>query len=493
MMLGMFRKLAAFFLGLILLFAFAEIAMRMTASLRNLSVEDRSLVAGSENGERPFKIVVLGESTSASWKRPDDPAWPGRLQVHLQKYFDEKGIKRKLQVTNLARSGVSSTLLVDHFVEFLETETPDVLITMMGINDTVALQSERSFLLSNSYFVRMLYWSYVSIRCPGCYRISNDFVEDDLVEKEALTLASLISEIEKRSLLTIEDVERANNEYLSFKKVEAPKISPPHENQDVELDIMWASWLFAASDKPALHHKKYGPVRRALWLLAKDYFESARRAVAKKKGSTKQYCFVLLRLREGARCLDVIKESLREGVKLTSDLFVLAVAVGAADDLSLKKIIEYHGYSIHKNRQAISATIESYQRLLALQRRFGFRWFAMQYPRGSVEGLRLLLRPEESGAGRIRSMNGFGDIFNFGVTQKDEVPEFKPLHGVELVSNENFRTVVSKENEPEYFIDLFARTSGANFGHTTEKGHELIAQNIFAALIEHLDFDDPKK
>ena len=62
MMLGMFRKLAAFFLGLILLFAFAEIAMRMTASLRNLSVEDRSLVAGSENGERPFKIVVLGES-----------------------------------------------------------------------------------------------------------------------------------------------------------------------------------------------------------------------------------------------------------------------------------------------------------------------------------------------------------------------------------------------------------------------------------------------
>jgi len=79
--------------------------------------------------------------------------------------------------------------------------------------------------------------------------------------------------------------------------------------------------------------------------------------------------------------LELVKEGLRNGVPLTPDFFVLAISAGAARDPELKSTVESLGYSIDDNRKAVTATIDSYQRLLKLQERYGFQWFAMQYPR----------------------------------------------------------------------------------------------------------------
>lgn len=504
MRIKLFARLSAFLMGLVLLIAVTELAMRATAATRGREhlakkaaselLETTGKTATKFSGP-PLKIVVLGESTSATTVYGQkDIAWPEQLRRKLQAHFQSLGIDREVQMINLSRSGVSSTLLVDHLTEVLQLTVPDAVITMTGINDSLALKSERGFFLSNSYVARLLYWSYISLRCPGCYRLSNEFVNDHPVENESRTLDPFISWVEKNSLTSLKRLEAAELEYLRFKAEDAPKLSPPHANRSEELDIVLATWLYGYSEAPSLQAENLSELRTAIRLLAVKYFEGARRVVVTRKGSIKQYCFALNRLNRWDECLALVKEGLRAGVTLTPDFFVLAISAGAARDPELKATVESLGYSIDDNQKAIEATKDSYRRLLKLKERYGFQWFAMQYPKGSVAGLGLLLNAGKDEGAELSKIAGYADLFNFQPSdQASSPPNLRPSSsalpvGVHLISNENFNLLVNSQNEADYFTDLFARASGANFGHTTEKGHALIADNVFSVLVEALGF-----
>lgn len=513
-------KLLAFFIGAVCVLLALEFGMRAVARARKLAHAPSNVNSlglpntGPSPGKNrdaaqsaPIKIVVLGESTTAPWYIGDkDIAWPAVIEKRLNAeahLANRSG--REVKVINLARSGVSSTLLVDHLTETLETMTPDIVITMMGINDSVSLSNDRGFIYQNSFLARFLYWSYVSVRCPNCYRITNEFINDDPVANEALTIDRFTKEIEKRGIRNTLELSNADQGYLTFKKEVAPALSRPHADRDSEIDIVWATWLYVLSETPEMQRPEKKEIRRAVLNLSEKYFASVRPVVVKRKGSIKQNCFVLNRLEKWDQCLGLIKEGLRAGVKLTPDFFALALTADADKDPELRETIESLGYSVHKNRSAIVATRASYQNVLALQKRHGFQWLVMQYPRGSVDGLRLLLdtKADTKTGGDTEAneeLKGFADIYNYdlaGAKSVADAPADQPAaqtagrkvqDGVFLVSNENFRTVVTKENEAEYFFDLFGRSSGADFGHTTEKGHALIADNVLKALGQTPEF-----
>lgn len=143
------------------MFACAEIAMRIAAAVRGQT--NASPISSGTSSRAAYWIIVLGESTSVPFlKDAHDVSWSEKLKEKLQKHFNENGIARSVQLINLSRSGVSSTFLVDHLVEVLRHVKPNVVITMTGINDSIAIQSEKGFLLARSYVFRLLYWSYIS-------------------------------------------------------------------------------------------------------------------------------------------------------------------------------------------------------------------------------------------------------------------------------------------------------------------------------------------
>ncbi len=482
--------------------------MRVAAKAR-ASSHTNQISESTEFGP-PFKIVILGESTSeAWWHYQKDVSWSATLKNQLQKHFQAAGIERTVEIINLARSGGTSTLLVDHFEEVLQTTKPDILITMMGINDTIALELNRGFLYSNRFVARFLYWGYVSFRCPNCYRFTNEFVDDTPVSVLSNSVLKLADHPDVKGLVTVEGLEKADAVFRLLKQEEEAKQSAeqsaPGSRESRErrasasqMDIVWATWLYSRAEAPDLNRRevdqeKQRQVRTAILNLADKYFEGARATVVTRKGSIKQHCFVLNRLRKWpAPCWALVKDGLKAGVKLTPDFLGLALSGGAEKDPTFKTTLDDVGFSIPQNRRGIIATIASYRRLIALQKRFGFRWLVMQYPKGSVLGLARFFDPSTTviSPSALNGLSGFADVFNYVPSSSSSLPALPP--GVDLVSNENFNSVVTPENEAEYFRDMFARGSGSDFGHTTEKGHELIARNVLAVIVEKVDFDGEK-
>ncbi len=476
--------------------------MRVAAKARANSHTNQS----SEKAEfgPPFKIVILGESTSeAWWQYQKDVSWSAKLKERLQSHFRAQGVERTVEIINLARAGGTSTLLVAHFEEVLQTTKPDILITMMGINDTIALELNRGYLYSNSFVARFLYWGYVSFRCPNCYRFTNEFVDDTPVAVLANSVLKLADHADVKGIVTVEDLEKADAVFRLLKQEEETKrnadqsasVSHARSASAAEMDIVWATWLYSRAESPDLNRRdvdqeKQRQVRTAILNLADKYFDGARATVITRKGSIKQHCFVLNRLRKWpAPCLAIVNDGLKAGVKLTPDFLGLALSVGAENDPTFKTTLDDVGFTIPQNRRGIIATISSYRRLIELQRSFGFRWFAMQYPKGSVLGLGRFFDPSTTvnSPSAPNGLLGFADVFNYSRPSDGMAPALP--QGVDLVSNENFNTVVTPENETEYFRDMFARGSGSDFGHTTEKGHALIADNVLKVIIERFDFE----
>jgi len=59
----------------------------------------------------------------------------------------------------------------------------------------------------------------------------------------------------------------------------------------------------------------------------------------------------------------------------------------------------------------------------------------------------------------------------------------EPSEGVIFVDNEQaFRSAIHRSRMSDYFFDLF----GGDFGHCTEKGNQLMAQNITRTLMHEV-------
>lgn len=124
-----------------------------------------------------------------------------------------------------------------------------------------------------------------------------------------------------------------------------------------------------------------------------------------------------------------------------SALFLQKGDLGRADEYARKA---------DKVRFAFSSqvTVANYRRIKETLDARGIRLVSVQYPMRSVKPLQRMFRGFEQ--------------------------------GVIFVDNEHaFKEAVRKQGYKEYFLDLF----GGDFGHCTEKGNRLIAENIAAAIL----------
>jgi hypothetical protein len=122
----------------------------------------------------------------------------------------------------------------------------------------------------------------------------------------------------------------------------------------------------------------------------------------------------------------------------------------------------------------IAATKIAYRRVADAARKSGAVFFAMQYPTGRPDVLKGIFAEPPVPLGPTLC----GSLYRYA-------PEIEPAgvyRDIGFISNANFLTFAMGREYENYFIDRFARACGAEFGHTTARGHEVIAINAADAI-----------
>src|SRR3954468_6564825 len=107
----------------------AEVAARLLS--KGMLAEQNARNAIRPGDSDSLRIVTLGDSMGTGYEDPGGP-WPSMLEAFLL----EKGVKAR--VYNLARPATTMSLILDRLPEELDHFRPDIVISMMGMDDTGA-------------------------------------------------------------------------------------------------------------------------------------------------------------------------------------------------------------------------------------------------------------------------------------------------------------------------------------------------------------------
>ncbi len=119
------QKVLLIIFGLLLAAFILEVVLRLGGAVLLFHQEQASGV--SENRERNFVIMCLGESTTAGGR----DAYPAQLEEILNSGKEGK----RFSVVNRGVAGTITTEILDRLEDNLDTYRPDMVIAMMGVND----------------------------------------------------------------------------------------------------------------------------------------------------------------------------------------------------------------------------------------------------------------------------------------------------------------------------------------------------------------------
>jgi len=137
------KKVTVIILGFLLCVALLEIGLRIGGFVYTTLQERRNITSLKQKGT--YRIMCLGDNTT-------NPAGVFKLEEILNKH--DIGIK--FSVINKAVPGVDTSYIVEHLEENLSKYTPDIVITMMGINDIDATTGYKDIPIETYKLVKLL-------------------------------------------------------------------------------------------------------------------------------------------------------------------------------------------------------------------------------------------------------------------------------------------------------------------------------------------------
>lgn len=189
---------------------------------------------GPVSADGVYRILCLGESTTAGIDAGEQ-SYPDLLEDILN---EKAAGKARFEVTNGGRPGTTTDVILARLPEMLEEHDPDIVVTMMGVNDGHLIDPvfQTGSSLRVWKLIEMLYHSY---RPPPV----EDQVEDMLVRAEAAlqhrpdTTAELAAQVQQlapadaRGHLTLAEARVAQNQiesaaasYVKAFEVDAPAV-----------------------------------------------------------------------------------------------------------------------------------------------------------------------------------------------------------------------------------------------------------------------------
>ncbi len=370
------------------------------------------------------KIVALGESTTASMNGKFD-AWP----TVLQKKIDEH--KLNYQVINLAIPGTNSTSQVFALLDQYDKIRPEVVISMMGVNDTPFLSLANNFeLKKNNRYLDIKVFKMVKtvfnlikksiqiIKQKSIYRKMNKFNLSSQINPSIceLNLDQLNTQYTKDELAFLFfNIAQNNNKVWSLNR----------------MDNVGGLQCYQKAFEYNPTELKYAE----LLTLKLDFNRQNCDYVFKMVNSLDDYEFSDVLIERLSRCVDREK----------NEFYIFMQ----------KKFPQY----VFTANSFEKPTSKNYQKLFNFLKSKNTCYFAMQYPNRNINLIKSYYAEEEISDGKI--------IF---------------------IENKNNFLIKMNEQKISY-SDLFYDQFAADFGHTTSLGSELIAENVFEYI---LNFDTNK-
>ena len=124
---SLFQKALLVLFGFVLFLILLEVTLRFTGFLVSFNQNKNILNFGSK---REYRILALGESTTANVFLGQS-AWP----EELEKKLNSKSKNQKFKVFNGGLGGTNTAYILARLNNNLDIYNPDMVITMMGVND----------------------------------------------------------------------------------------------------------------------------------------------------------------------------------------------------------------------------------------------------------------------------------------------------------------------------------------------------------------------
>ncbi|MBN1622049.1 MAG: tetratricopeptide repeat protein [Endomicrobiales bacterium] len=437
------KKAGLVLLGILLSVAVLEVGLRGTAYVI-LKVKDyrNRIIRGDEN---KYIILCLGESTT-------DRQYPKYLEQEL----NSRDMGVKFKVIDEGKAGYQTNHILMNLEANIEKYSPDMIITMMGVNDS---NDEIVFEIVEDKNVIKNLKLYKLFKLLGLHIKSTLSIgryegrEKAILKKQDLTE----SEYENiKRLMDLGNKYKEEKEYLKAEKIYKEVISrhPCCEWGYVGLGYTYKDQgRFEEAEEYFLKILKQYSDNFLLYTAINNYYfgenkekelEKEYDDLIKNNPDNPSVYFGLAHLYQILDIYEKAKKFYKKGIEIHRSLSGKehsGLELNSAEiDLVLKRIqgkrVAYYslttGYNYNRLKNAVLSK--------------GIKLVSMQYPMRSIEPLKKLL---------------------------------KPSNGIIFVENkESFENAVNREGSEIYFDDMFAK----DFGHCTVKGNKLIAKNIADVL-----------
>ncbi len=460
------QKVTLIICGVFLSLVLLETGMRITGFLLSSLQERRNIIAIKHKGT--YRIMCLGESTT------NGGLGNGSYPYQLQEILNKRNIGIRFSVINKGLPGMKTSDILDQLEASLDKYNPDLVITMMGINDYGGhIPYQDKGLKRSQYF-----WEYLKIyklykfillhaenkRRETKLAIKGPFPqrvriwgEEDLKrkigldpqkEQEYVGLARLY-ETQGRYYEAEEELKKAvainpknNQSYFELGYVYLFQ----DKNDRAEECFLKAIELDSSDSWPYLRLGEIYEMKKDI-RQAQRYYEKSLELDPGNMPARLELAWFYKNQGKFSQAEELLQKAIEVSPEDERQYGAMEILYRETGNLKLSREYGKKAEEIIR-RSYRPATVKNYLRLKRILDRKGVKYMCMQYPMRSIGPLRRIFNAES---------------------------------GVIFVDNEGvFRKAVEKEGYNQYFCDMFS----GDFGHCTAKGNRLIAKNVARVILK---------
>jgi tetratricopeptide (TPR) repeat protein len=432
MITSLLRKTTLVVFGAVLLFLLLEGSLRLSGFILSSTQESDNLQSMGQKGA--YRILCLGESITA-----------GQYPHFLEQVLNQRNIGVRFSVINKGVPGTNTSAILSRVESYLAEYHPDMVVAMMGNRDKGVRYFQDMSETDTWIFRHCRVYRFCRMLMDVLKKIKRENIYKGNPGLRGFRLSgSKISEIEKSFKKAIElnpkndnacvelgRLYRNQGDFFSAENLfeKAIKINPDNNTARVEL-----GWLYRSQKK---------------FSRAEDLY---RKAIEHNPKNDKTYLQLAWFFREQGKlpqAEDLFKRAIEINPKNGRAFRAMSSLCEEMGKPELAKEYAEKANGLRSGNYA-AVTVRNYQKLKEILDKKGIKLVCSQYPVRWVEPLKKIFGEDK---------------------------------GVIFVDNERvFREALRKSSYKEYFKDML----GADFGHCTQKGDELLAQNIADVILKEV-------
>lgn len=461
-----------------LIFIILEITLRIGGFIFLVLQKHRNIASIRQRGE--YRIMCLGESTTALGGNDSYPS-------QLEEVLNQRSQKIKFSVINKGIPGASTADILFQLEENINRYSPNMIMTMMGINDgsvqhmpyegTVSVKLHAYLVHFKVYKLARYIGMHIAAKAGEIKekynkkvalspsQLSESYAQDDASGKLGTETPMTIMQnpIDGSDYIRRGWFFKGQGKFIESEKefIKAIQLSPGSEDAYIGLGYVYLELRnFSKMEESFRQAIAFNPRNDSTYVIlshmlycclgkpveAEALFKKAIELNPKNENAYFELGWFYVQQGMPAQAREMLEKALEcnpFNEKAYAALAVLSKEKGeqTMEKKYYKKIDELQlGYYN-------STTRDNYKKLKKVADKRGIKLVCAQYPMRSIEPLKIIFADQD---------------------------------GVTLVNNEKiFKEALGKGSYKEYFTDMFA----GDFGHCTAKGNRLLGKNITHTIL----------